>query len=49
MRQEPKPTSPHAVAPGSAQSESMANLAHVRYQGTDIERSIGFYTRRLGT
>src|SRR5690349_7598512 len=30
------------------QHESPRDFAHVRYQVTDIERSIAFYTQRLG-
>ena len=36
-------TEMHADKPAPA-----ADLAHVRYQVTDVERSIGFYTQRLG-
>jgi glyoxylase I family protein len=31
-----------------SQSESHRDFAHVRYQVTDIERSIAFYTQQLG-
>jgi glyoxylase I family protein len=30
------------------QQQSLRDFAHVRYQVTDIERSIAFYTQRLG-
>lgn len=32
----------------SPKSEPFENFAHVRYQVTDVERSIAFYTERLG-
>lgn len=31
-----------------SQTESVRDFAHVRYQVADIERSIAFYTQRLG-
>lgn len=31
-----------------SQTQSLRDFAHVRYQVTDIERSIAFYTQRLG-
>lgn len=31
-----------------SQAQSLRDFAHVRYQVTDIERSIAFYTQRLG-
>ena len=44
MNPDPKPTNP----PSAASSESLADFAHVRYQVTDIDRSIAFYTQQLG-
>ena len=50
MNQDPHPSSPSAAASGraAAQSQSVENFAHVRYQVTDIDRSITFYTQQLG-
>jgi len=38
------------AAPGRdvSQSESLENFAHVRYQVADADRSIAFYTEKLG-
>jgi catechol 2,3-dioxygenase-like lactoylglutathione lyase family enzyme len=34
--------------PGTAKSSSFENFAHVRYQVTDVDRAIAFYTEKLG-
>jgi len=50
MNSDPRPTSPSAAGSGrgAAQFQSLENFAHVRYQVTDIDRSIAFYTKQLG-
>jgi glyoxylase I family protein len=47
MNQEPNATSSQAAAP-IAHPAALDNFAHVRYQVTDIDRSIAFYTQQLG-
>lgn len=36
------------MANANTRSEKLKSFAHVRYQVTDIERAIAFYTRELG-
>jgi glyoxylase I family protein len=49
MNQEQRLTS-ESAAPGRgvAKSESLENFGHVRYQVTDVDRAIAFYTQKLG-
>jgi glyoxylase I family protein len=49
MNQEQRTESPSAVSGRDvAKSESFENFGHVRYQVTDVERSIAFYRQELG-
>jgi glyoxylase I family protein len=50
MNREERPARPQDTASsrGVAPSGSQDNFAHVRYQVTDVDRSIAFYTQKLG-
>lgn len=48
MNQDSSRNDPLAAGRGVAQSESPDHFAHVRYQVTDVDRSIAFYTKELG-
>ena len=47
MSQAPNPASSTGTSP-SGRSDVLTNFAHVRYQVTDLERAIAFYTQQLG-
>ena len=49
MNEESRPATSHGRSkPTPPRSRALGNFAHVRYQVTDIDRSIAFYTELLG-
>jgi glyoxylase I family protein len=49
MAQDQRPRDSGAASErAKTQSQSLQDFAHVRYQVTDVDRAIAFYTRQLG-
>jgi catechol 2,3-dioxygenase-like lactoylglutathione lyase family enzyme len=48
MNEESRPATSSPPPDNAARWQPLENFAHVRYQVTDIERSIAFYTETLG-